>query len=512
MGNDVIENRVPDWAQGKIMYQIFIDRFNRGSNEELKEMPTRTIHKSWDEDIIIGPQQRGLWCTDYYGGDLKGVTEKLEYIKSLGVSIIYLCPIVYAQSNHRYDASDYEKIDPYVGSFDDLKELCDKAHSMGIHIILDAVFNHTGNDSKYFNEFNTFPELGAYQSTESKYYPFYRKSYSNGKTYFHYWWGLGNLPVCDGYSFEWQDYIYGEGGVIDKWFKLGIDGLRLDVADELTDEFIEGIRRAVKRNKPDGFILGEVWENPTRKGRHFLDKGKGMDSVMNYLLINALIRYYKYADNTFLNHIINEIIREYPKDTINSLMNFTSTHDISRIINILGSDEFKYDGNWSWDEKNGDRNYQKNYRLSKEEYELAKKIYKSDLLSLTYLPGTLSIFYGDEIGMQGLGNLANRRPMPWNKEIDYDILSTVRNMGSIRNKEKFLEKADLEIIDINKNNMSFIRKLDNEEAYVMVSRVNDKIGILVPKEFRDLEIQYNLNNSNKEELSEYGGIILKKTR
>ena len=506
------ELKVPDWAQGKIMYQIFVDRFNRGSKEALKEMPIRTIHKSWDEDIIIGPQQRGLWCTDYYGGDLKGITDKLDYIKSLGVSIIYLCPIVYAQSNHRYDASDYEKIDPYVGNDDDLKELCDKAHSMGIHIILDAVFNHTGNDSKYFNEYNTFPELGAYQSSESKYYPFYRKHFHNGKTYFDYWWGMGNLPECNGYSKEWQDYIYGVGGIIDKWFSLGIDGLRLDVADELTDDFIEGISQAVKRNKPDGFILGEVWDNPMRKGRRFLNPGKGMDSVMNYLVMNALIRYYKYGDNSFLDHILKEVIREYPKDTINSLMNFTSTHDMSRIINILGSNEFKYDGEWAWNLSCNNREYEKDYVLSKEEYNRAKEIYKSYLLTLTYLPGTMSLFYGDEIGMQGLGNLANRRPMPWHKEVDFDILNTVRKMGGIRNNEKFLEKADLEIVDINKDNMSFIRRNDNDEAYVIVSRINDKKGILIPKEYRDLDIQYSLNHSNKEELSEYGGIVLKKTK
>ena len=165
--------KVPDWAQGKMMYQIFVDRFNRGSKKPPKEMPGRNIHKDWHEDIIVGPNKdyHDLWCTDFYGGDLKGVTEKLDYIKSLGVSIIYLCPIVYSQSNHRYDAADYEIIDPYVGKDEDLKELCDKAHSMGMHIVLDGVFNHTGNDSKYFNEFNTFPELGAFQSKESKYFP-----------------------------------------------------------------------------------------------------------------------------------------------------------------------------------------------------------------------------------------------------------------------------------------------------------------------------------------------------
>ena len=503
--------KVPDWAQGKMMYHIFVDRFNRGSKDKLNEMANRYIHKDWQEDIMIGPNENGLWCTDFYGGDLKGIADKLDYIKRLGVSIIYLSPVVWSQSNHRYDASDYEKIDPYAGSNEDLKTLCDKAHSMDMKVILDAVFNHTGNDSNYFNEFGNFKELGAYQSKDSKYSSFYRKHYYNGNTYFDYWWGMGNLPVCDGYSSDWQNYIYGEGGIIDLWFSLGIDGLRLDVADELTDEFIEGIRKAVKRNKEDGFILGEVWDNPMRKGRGFLESGKGMDSVMNYQLVNALIRYYKYGDYNFLNHIINEIIREYPNETINSLMNFTSTHDISRIINILGSNEFMYNGVWAWDVRSDNRDYQKNYRLTKEEIEYGRKLYQSYLYSLAFLPGILSIFYGDEIGLDGLGNLANRRPFNWEKA-DYNILNTICDIGYIRKQEKFLEKASLEILDINENNLSFIRKLNNEEAFIALSRVGEKKNISVPLSFRDLPIKYNLHNSNKEELSEYGGIVLKKIK
>ena len=198
-------------------------------------------------------------------------------------------------------------------------------------------------------------------------------------------------------------------------------------------------------------------------------------------------------------------------DTINSLMNFTSTHDISRIINILGSNEFMYNGEWAWDVRNGSREYQKDYRLTKEEYEYGKKLYQSYLYSLAFLPGILSIFYGDEIGLEGLGNLANRRPFNENKT-DFDILNTVRKLGSIRNEERFLEKASLEIIDVNENNLSFIRKLNDEEAFIVLSRVGEKKKIDVPRSYRDLPIKYNLNNSNKEELSEYGGIVLKKIK
>ena len=228
----------PSWAKGKIMYHIFVDRFNRGSQKPLKDMPRRTIYNSWNDEMILGPDKNGIWNADFYGGDLKGITNKLDYIKSLGVDIIYLSPIIHSQSNHRYDASDYENVDPYAGCNEDLKILCDEAHKKDIKIILDGVFNHTGNDSKYFNEYNTFNTLGAYQSMYSTYAPFYKKYYHNGNLYYDYWWGMPNLPVCNGYSQEWKQYILGIDGIIDQWFKLGIDGLRLDVADELTDEFI----------------------------------------------------------------------------------------------------------------------------------------------------------------------------------------------------------------------------------------------------------------------------------
>ena len=454
---------VPEWAKGKIMYHIFVDRFNSSNKNRLIELPNRTIHTSWDEEPLVGPDKQGLWNADFYGGDLKGIEAKLDYIKSLGVSIIYLSPIVMSQSNHRYDAADYEKVDPYAGTNKDLKSLCDKAHKMGMKVVLDAVFNHTGNDSKYFNQYGNFPEKGAFDGPESQYYNFYRKHFANATTYFDYWWGMTNLPVCDGNSKEWQQYIYGEKGVIDLWFSLGIDGLRLDVADELTDEFIEGIRKAVKRNKPDGFILGEVWKNPMRMGRSYIESGKGMDSVMNYVLVDALLRYFKYGDVTSIAEVIRQLRTEYPEGTFQSLMNFTSTHDITRAINLFGCDEFRRFNSWAWDLYNENRDYQRNYRLSKEQYEYGKQLYKSYIYFLTFFPGILSIFYGDEVGLQGLGNLANRRPFPWGKE-DKDLLAFFRYMGSIRQKEQFLRTADIDVYDINDRYILFERKAKELDA------------------------------------------------
>ena len=502
---------VPKWTKGKIMYHIFVDRFSKGKEEELEEMKNRTVHTSWEEDMQIGPDKNGIWNADFYGGDLQGIIKKLDYIKSLGVSILYLSPIVWSQSNHRYDTADYENVDPYAGTNQDLNELCEKAHEKGMKVVLDAVFNHTGNDSKYFNQYNHFDNLGAYQSNESKYYPFYRKYINNNQTFFDYWWGMTNLPVCDGYSKEWQNYIYGEGGIIDLWFSLGIDGLRLDVADELSDEFIEGITTAVHRNKKDGLVLGEVWKNPMRMNRGYLESGKGMHTVMNYPLVDALIRYYKYADVNKLKDVLYQLQTEYPEETINSLMNFTSTHDITRAINIFGTDEFQPYGEWAWNLKNDNRDWQKEYKLTKEQYEYGKKMYKSYLYTLTFFPGMLSVFYGDEAGLEGMGNLANRKPFPWNQE-DKDLIRFFQGIGKIREREPFLETAKLDIVNVNDQYFQYRRIGEKEEMITTVNRTNENIFIPAPKSYESPDRIYTLGNSSQRKLDSYGGITLKKTK
>ena len=496
----------PSWSQGGVIYHIFVDRFNKGRKEELTPMKNRVIHRDVNEEMVIGPDSNGIWNNDFYGGDLRGIIEKLDYIKSLGTTIIYLSPIMLSQSNHRYDTSDYEMIDPYVGNNEDLKELCDKAHSKGMHVILDAVFNHTGNDSKYFNEYGNFDTIGAFQSDKSIYFPFYRKHYINGEYKFDYWWGMKNLPVCDGNSKEWQNYIYGENGVIDKWMSMGIDGLRLDVADELSDEFIKGIHDRVIKNKSDGFILGEVWKNPMRMNRNYMEY---MHSVMNYPLIDALIRYYKYNDKDKLIRIINEIRHEYPRDTINSLMNFTSTHDISRIIDILSTNEFGINNEWVWDPNNRNHDYQKNYKISNSEYEKGKKIYKSYLLSLGFLPGNLSIFYGDELGVEGLGNLKNRAPIKWD-QIDEEILDYIIKMNTVRNKEELLKNSDINLIDVNNNYLMYERVNDINNYLVAVNKTDSKCNLVLPSEYYDSMELFKLNNSDKKQLDSFGGLVLKK--
>ena len=500
---------VPDWAQGAMMYQIFPDRFYKGRKEKLKPMPRRNLHSSWNEDIQAAGDKDGIWCNDFYGGDIKGIEKKLEYIKSLGVSIIYLNPIVLSPTNHRYDTSDYETIDPYLGNKEDFKNLCNKAHKLGMKIVLDAVFNHTGNDSKYFNELGTFNTTGAYQSKESPYYPFYIPYYDNGELKFKRWWNFIEEVECNTYGKEWTNFICGEGGIIDEWFKLGIDGLRLDVADGPCDEFHEAERIAVKRNKSDGLIIGEVWKNPFRMGRGYLESGKGMDSVMNYHFIDALFRYYKYNDVNKLKDVLYQLTTEYPTQTLNASMIFTSTHDMSRAINLFSCNEFTEYEEWGWDLINKDRYYQKDYKLSKEQYEKGKIIYKNYVFNLAFFPGILSIYYGDEIGMQGLGNIACRRPYTWDN-IDYDLLNYFKNIGNIRNKETHLRKAELKPVDVTDKYMMYERLSKIEDNLIIVSKNDEPIKTPIPSKYLSSNEKYHLYNSNKNELDSYGALVLKK--
>ncbi len=504
--------KVPDWAQGAIMYHIFVDRYRRGSKTPPPQMKNRKTHKSWDERPVLGPDEDGLWNVDFYGGDLKGIKETLGYLKKLGVDILYLSPVPRSQSNHRYDTGDYFEIDPYAGTDEDLKQLCDAAHKRGMYVILDAVFNHTGNDSRYFNEYGTYDSLGAFQSEKSEYYDFYKKHWEDGKIKFSYWWEMLNLPECNGKSEKWRNFIFGEDGVIDYWFKLGIDGLRLDVADELDDEFIEGITIAAKRNKPDALIIGEVWKNPMRMNRGYIESGKGMHTVMNYLLVDAIIRYMKYSDVPKLQNVLEEIFTEYPEETIYSAMNFTSTHDISRAIEIWGTSnsEFQKFGEWGWNLKNESIEWVKTHKLTVNQYKYGKNLLKTYMYILAFFPGTISIFYGDEVGLRGIGNLDNRGSYPWGKR-DKDLLKFSRKVLGTRKKyEHFLRKANFRVLKLDSDQFVFERYDESNKILVGISRTHNTTAFELPKEYENAEVLLKKQGCSKNSLAPFGAIVLKK--
>lgn len=501
---------VPEWAKGAVMYQIFPDRFYRNTTVKMPEMSGRRLISNWNEKVPLGPNENGDWNTEFYGGNLLGIIDKLDYIKSLSVSIIYLNPICWGQSNHLYDTIDYTRVDPFLGTKKHLKKLCEEAHKRGINIILDGVFNHTGNRSVYFDQYDEHGNQGAFNHPDSPYQKFYRQTWYNGQKYYNFWWGHTTLPECDTLAEEWLEYITGVGGVIDQWFESGIDGVRLDVADELSDLMIERILTAIKRNKPNGFLIGEQWDNPMRRNREFLKGGKGMHSVMNYFLIDALIRYYKYQDSWKLENVINEIFTEYPEDTINTLMNATSTHDMSRAIELFATNSFNPRREHAWDlDYENASDFIKNHVLNTQEYEYGKKILKSYSTALALLPGIFSIFYGDEVGLQGLHNLANRAPFPWGKE-DNDLLEFFRTMLQVKATNTFLKTAKCEIREISKDRFMYERTSGNEQILVIASRTHHERETGIPKDYCNSKVIFKVNEATTEHMPPYGAIILKK--
>ena len=246
-----------------------------------------------------------------------------------------------------------------------------------------------------------------------------------------------------------------------------------------------------------------------RMNRGYIESGYGMDSVMNYQLVDALIRYFKYSDVYKLDYIIKDIKREYPTDTINTLMNFTSTHDISRAINIFSTNDFQQYGEWAWNLIRDDLDWCKNFKLTSPQYQQGKEIYKAYIYTLAFMPGILSIFYGDEIGIEGIGNLANRKPYPWNKQ-DLDLLNYFKYIGNIRKQETFLQEAELNILDINENYFMFERYTDKDRALIAINRTNEEKEFYVPKEYQNKRKVYTLNKSIEGYLSPYGGITIKR--
>lgn len=378
----------PHWLKNGVMYQIFPDRFARSSGYPApNQNKSYVLREDWGGLPNDRPDENGIiQNNDFFGGNLRGIIEQLDYLESLGVTVIYLNPIFEAYSNHRYDTADYKKIDPMLGTKEDFIELCDRARSRGIRIILDGVFNHTGSDSIYFNKIGRYPGLGAYQSKESPYYSWYR--FLEHPEKYEAWWGIDTLPGVNETEPSYLDYmIRSEDSVVRNWLRCGASGFRLDVADELPDEFLDELRAAVKEIRPDGAVIGEVWEDASnkmsygRRRKYFL--GNQLDSVMNYPLKNAVIDYLVYRkDGTELERTINSLWENYPKPVFSALMNIMGTHDTPRILSVLG-------------ENSRDDGY-------------ARQRLFLDLLITSFMPGIPCIYYGDELGMKGGRDPFNR--------------------------------------------------------------------------------------------------------
>ena len=494
----------PSWLDGGIIYQIFPDRFYN-SGKAKKNVPNdRYIVKDWEQTPDFTPQKESdgvkFLGNDYYGGDLAGIQKKLPYLKKLGVNCIYLNPIFEAHSNHRYNTANYMKIDPLLGTDKDLKNLVEAAKKLDIHIILDGVFSHTGDDSIYFNKYNRYDDLGAYQSDESP----YRSWYDFGETKDDYesWWGISTLPETQENDPHFTEYITGEKGVIRHWLSLGVKGFRLDVADELPDQFLDRIRVAVKADSSENFLLGEVWEDATNKisynaRRRFL-RGKQLDSVMNYPFADAIISYLKGGNSRDLIDAVLEILENYPPQAVKLLMNHIGTHDTQRILTVLGSDgEFVNDRKW-----------QSEQHLTPEQYEKGIKLLKVAAVLQYTLPGVPSLYYGDEAGMEGYGDPFCRAAYPWGNE-NKDLLAFYQKLGQFRRSYNAFKSGEFIPFYANFGEIAYMRKSKNHTVLIAATRWHEKTTINVPKEFDNAKVIFgNRSKDGVLTLEPFGFTIL----
>jgi len=488
--------KTPDFAKGNIIYHIFVDRFNRADGVKTKRK--YRLHESFSESPEVVSADGKYYADDFFGGNFNGIREKLDYLEELGVGIIYLSPIFKAYSNHRYDTGDYMKVDELLGTEDDFKRLLDAAHEKGMKVILDGVFNHSGADSLYFNKFGTYDSLGAYQSKSSPYYDWYY--FKKFPDEYACWWGCDNVPDLNKSNKDYRALVFGKNGVVEKWQKLGADGWRLDVVDELPIDFVNLLIKKIKSVNKDALVIGEVWEDASTKVsygelRPYL-LGDQLDGTMNYPFMNAIIAYVRDGDEKFFKDTVQSILENYPKETVYCLMNSLGTHDTVRIINALS--DVRAHG-WSKTHKLG-------YKLPDSEYEKAKKkLYLASVLQFT-LPGIPSIFYGDEAGLQGFDDPINRRPYPWGSE-DKEILAHYRKLGRIRRENRAVFSGGFNMRDEN-GLVAYERAGGDDEILIAVNAGADDKTLIINKEYTSL---YN-NKEYKDVVDVPAGafVILKK--
>jgi len=452
----------PAFFKGGIMYHIFIDRFAKSKNWTPKIRDGLYMRNSVDDTPFYKPEEQG---TDFYGGNLAGIIEKLDYLKELNVSIIYLSPVFEARSNHKYDTGNFEKIDDMFGGGEIFDKLISEAGKRGIKIILDGVFNHTGDDSIYFNKYGTYDSIGAYQSDMSKYYDWYIfRDWGNNREDYECWWGIKNVPSVKKDQPIFRAYICGVNGVLEKWLKRGAGGWRIDVADELSDRMLRGIRRASKDMSPENIVIGEVWEDASNKvaygrRRHYL-LGDQLDSVMNYPLKDAIINYLKTGESQVMSRVMQMLCVNYPKPVIDNLMNILGTHDTMRILTALGSDNFT-----------DNKDEQAEHRLSPEERARGVMLLETAAVLQFTLPGFPCIYYGDEAGAEGYSDPFCRRFFPWDN-IDARINNFYKKLGQIRSEHKVFIDGEYELIK-EWHGLFFYRRVKGGESVYIYTNLSD---------------------------------------
>ena len=468
------ELSTPDWLCGGILYQIFPDRFYCSGKEKKNVPKDRFLHENWGEQPVWWPNENGeITNSDYFGGDLKGIEEKLPYLKELGVTCLYLNPIFEAHSNHRYNTADYTKIDPLLGTEEDFISLCRSAERVGIRILLDGVFSHTGSDSIYFNREGRYGDSGAYRSQSSPYFPWY--NFRRWPNDYESWWNFDTLPNVRENNPEYDSYINGENGIIQTWLQRGASGWRLDVADELPDCFLDHLHQSAKSQDPNALVLGEVWEDASNKTAYGIRRryllGGQLDTVMNYPFREAILDFLRGAHASLCMETIENIVENYPPECVRLLMNHIGTHDTERALTVLGGPSAE----------GRDRKWQSETHLSKEQKETALlRLRLASLLQFT-LPGVPCIYYGDEAGMEGYKDPFNRGCYPWGGE-NLSLIQWYKRLASLRHSSPVFREGKMRNAYSHNSILSFERYIERENGaedvvFIAVNRSENNASI-----------------------------------
>ena len=456
--------KTPDWIKDGTMYQIFPDRFYEGVPNKPLPFADRIYRPDKTGEPYFWPNEQsdGYLNMDYYGGDFAGIQQKLPYLEELGVTCIYLNPIFEAHANHRYNTANYLKADPLLGTNEDFAALCAEAKKHGIRIILDGVFSHTGSDSRYFNREGRYGEGGAYRDPNSP----YRCWYDFGPQYkggYRSWWGFETLPEVEEEDPSYGNFVCGKGGVIDTWLGLGASGFRLDVADELPDDFIEKIRAAVKAHGEDKLLIGEVWEDATTKEafdhRRTYLLGKGLDSVMNYPFKNSVLDFVKGKPAQQAANEILSICEHYPAPAINTALNFLSTHDTERALTVIADEPANGRG----------RAWQSGRCVTGDAYEEGLLRLRMAYAIIYTLPGVPCLYYGDEIAMQGYRDPFNRAFFRWDAH-EQRLRPVLAQLAQLRHTCEAFRTGQLRVLRAEDGILHYQRVGKVETAEIIVNR------------------------------------------
>ena len=456
------ESRSPKWFGAGVTYQIFPDRFCRLKMPDPEGLiGNRWVHENWDDVPEWRPDPDGeIRNRDFFGGSLAGVTSKLDDLAALGVTTLYFCPIFESASNHRYNTADYRTIDPMLGTEEDFKTLCAEAKARGMRVILARVFNHTGSQSLYFNADGFYPTVGAAQNPTSPYYDWF--SFHPWPDDYDAWWGIKTLPAVREDCPSYVDYIIeNEDSIIRHWLKAGASGWRLDVADELPDWFIEKIRAVMDEAAPDSLLMGEVWEDASTKVAYSQRRkyllGSELHGVMNYPFRTALLAYLKGGNADDFRGAMETLRQNYPHDAFYSAMNFLGTHDTPRILTMLGADQV-HQG----------KDERASFRLSPEQRKKGLALVRLAALILFTFPGSPTVYYGDEAGMEGCEDPFNRGAYPWGHE-DKDLKARFSLLGQLRKQRQSLQSGSIQWLRASGSLLAFARELPQERTVTVVN-------------------------------------------